>query len=452
MNQHRDHAVVIGASMAGLLAARVLSEHYRSVTVIERDELPDRAANRRGVPQGQHVHALLPAGATALDGFFPGLVADLETAGTPIIDRPDMTYWSILGHRFCESQREIPVTVQASRPLLEGMVRARVLGLPGVSVRQGESVVEPLTDARRSRVTGVRVTDASTGSEEEVRADLVVDASGRAARTPGWLEKMGYGRPDQDEVKVRLTYVSQLMRFPGRRPDVELVFIGPAPSRPLGFGLFHYENDTWLLSVAGIGGAAPGSSRDAMIAAIADFAPASVMEALGRAVPLSDVVRFGYPASQRRHYERMRRFPEGLLVVGDAICSFNPIYGQGMSVAALEAQDLDRVLREGDADLARRFFTRAARTTAVAWELAIGSDLALPQIDHPRSVRVRLVNSWVDKVLAAAESDEDVALQFFRVIALLDPPQRLMSPRMVRHVLRPARPAAAGVSATAVAR
>lgn len=432
----RDHAVVIGASMAGLVAARVLSGHFRHVTVIERDELPQHWANRRGVPQGRHLHGLLPSGLDALEALLPGLTADLLDAGAqPAADAADMR-WRILGHDLCSDPRPIPLSLQMTRPLLEGKVRARVLALPNVSVREGWAAVEPVTSADGRTVTGLRLACQADGRSEVVVADLVVDATGRAARTPAWLQQLGYERPEQVEVPVRLTYLSVLLRLPEGSDLPAFALTGPVPERSTGFALNHVENDTWVLTVAGMGDADPGSGLDDALRVLAACAGPDVVDAVAAATPLSEPVRFRYPASQRRRYERLRRFPEGLLVMGDALCSFNPIYGQGMTVAALEGQLLDRMLATQATIDARRFFRGAARIVGVAWDLSVGSDLALPQVDYPRPFRVRAVNAWVDRVLAAAETDSEVAFRFLKVIAFLAPPPSLFSPTVVRRTLR----------------
>lgn len=435
----RDHAVVIGASMAGLVAARVLSDHYARVTIIERDELPSTWANRRGVPQGRHVHALLPAGLQALEQLFPGLTDDLLSAGAqPTTDAAEM-HWQVLGHPMCRTPQAVPLTLQMTRPLLEGKVRSRVLGLPNVSVRVGWSAVRPVMSDDGGRVSGLQIDANSGGRTEVVPADLVVDASGRAARSPAWLEQLGYPRPEQEEVPVRLTYASVLLRLPEGAGLPPFALAGPVPERSTGFALNHVENDTWVLTVAGMGDADPGHTLADAVAVLTGCADPAIVSAVSAGTALSEPVRFRYPASQRRRYERLRRFPEGLLVMGDAVCSFNPIYGQGMTVAALEGRALDRLLRQGGPVAARRFFRDVARIVSVAWDLSVGSDLALPQVEHPRSVRVRLVNRWVGRVLAAAETDPVVTIAFLRVVAFLDPPQALFAPAVLRRALRAGR-------------
>ena len=292
---------------------------------------------------------------------------------------------------------------------------------------------------RRRRLPGDRVSGALVrarpdGSERVLGADLVVDAMGRGARTPAFLEGLGYGRPVEDHVGVRLVYSSQLLRLPPGMLNEMAVLIGPVPGRPTGMALFGNENNTWMFTVAGMVGREPPGELAEMLAFVEEFAPAHVLAAIRAGEPLAEVARYRMPSSQWRRYDKMRRFPAGLLVFGDAICSFNPIYGQGMTVAALEALALQRCLRRGEDGLARRYFRATAKVVGAAWQLAAGGDLSLPEVEGPRPLSVRIANKYVDRVLAAAESDTVVAEQFSKVGTLIDPPTRLLRPAVIARV------------------
>ena len=436
MTKRGEHAVVLGASMGGLLAARVLADFYETVTVVERDVLPETSANRRGVPQGRHVHLLLGRGSQVLDELFPGFLDELVAAGAPSFDG-DMSklYLSNGGHLFPRSGRakDVPFFLP-SRPLLESHVRRRVRAVANVTVLDGHDVVELTSTPPRDRVTGALVRARPDGSERVLGADLVVDAMGRGARTPAFLEGLGYGRPVEDHLGMRLAYSSQLLRIPPGMLNELMVIIGPVPGRPTGMALFGNENNTWMFSVIGMVGREPPDELAEMLAFVEDFAPAHVLAAIRAGEPLAEVARYRMPSSQWRRYDKMRRFPAGLLVFGDAICSFNPVYGQGMTVAALEALALQRCLRRGEDGLARRHFQATAKAVGVAWQMATGADLSLPEVEGPRPLPVRIANNYVDRVLAAAESDIVVAEQFARVIAFLDPPTSLFHPALIARV------------------
>jgi 2-polyprenyl-6-methoxyphenol hydroxylase-like FAD-dependent oxidoreductase len=436
-----ERAVVLGASMGGLLAARVLADFFGTVTVVDRDELPDDPANRRGVPQGRHVHALLPRGARVLDEFFPGLLNELVAAGAPVWDDGDLSkaYLSYSGHRVLPSgviaaDHQEMALYMPSRPLLECHIRRRLERVGNVTIHDGHDVTELRSTADRSRITGVRVVNRAGGAPEELTADLVVDAMGRSAHTPALLENLGYGRPAEDHITMHTTYVSQPMRIPPGTLREMLALVSPAPGRPTGMFLVGYERDTWIFTVFGLAGHEPPRDLPGMLSFAEDCGPAHLLAAVRTGEPLGPVVQHRMPSSQWRRYDKMRRFPDGLLVCGDAICSFNPIYGQGMSVAALDAVALRDCLRRGVTDLPRRYFRATAKAIGVAWRTGATSDLSFPEVQGRRTRSMRVTNRLVERVLAASESDAVVGTQFFRVTGLLDPPTSLLRPSFLYRV------------------
>ncbi|CQD21677.1 2-polyprenyl-6-methoxyphenol hydroxylase-like oxidoreductase [Mycobacterium lentiflavum] len=431
------HAVVLGASMAGLLAARSLSEFYDVVTVVDRDPLPDIGVPRRGVPQGKHLHGLLPRGAQVLEEFFPGILDELVVDGAHYVDGRDLSqlYYDVGGHLMVRTGSATSFTAYlATRPFLEDHVRARLRAIRNVTLLDEHDIVELTSTADQHRVNGAQVVDRRTREDRTLHADLVVDATGRGARTPAWLDSLGYDRPREDEVRMELTYVSQPLSM---TPDAlhELGFVvGPVPGRPRGLGILHSENDTWMFTVFGLAGHGPHPDLMSMCDFVEDFAPPHLLAAIQAAEPIGEPTRHRTPSSRWRRYDKMRRFPQGLLVVGDAICSFNPIYGQGMTVAALEALTLRDCLLSGTRDLAHRFFRAAAVPIRQAWELSASPDLCLPEIVGTPSLLTRLLNAYVDRVLTAAEYDPDAVDQFVRVTALVDPATALLRPGMLWRV------------------
>jgi 2-polyprenyl-6-methoxyphenol hydroxylase-like FAD-dependent oxidoreductase len=436
-----NHAVVLGASMAGLLAARSLSDFFDTVTVVERDALPDTGEARRGVPQGRHLHALLARGAQAIEEMFPGVLDELVLDGAQYFDGQDLSrlYYDVGGHLMARSGSAPSFTAySATRPFLEDHVRARLRGLPGVTLLD-EHYIVGLMSTPDHRVAGVRVFSRRTGEPATLTADLVVDATGRGARTPTWLESLGYGRPREDRVVMQLTYASQLLRMTTDAPHELGFLVGIVPGRPRGVGLFHYENDTWLLTVMGVAGQEPPCDLAGMCEFVEDAAPAHLLAAVRGAEPIGEPVRHRMPCSRWRRYDEMHRFPEGLLVIGDAICSFNPAYGQGMTVAAVEALVLRDCLSRGTEDLAWRFFHAAAAPIRQAWQLSTTPDLALPEIHGAPPLTARLFNRYVDRILAAAESDTAALDRFIRVTSLVDPATRLLRPNMIWRAARAGR-------------
>ncbi|MDX6301761.1 MAG: hypothetical protein QOF53_2975 [Nocardioidaceae bacterium] len=432
-----EHAVVLGASMAGLLAARVLTEYYQRVMVVERDRLPAVGETRRGVPQGRHAHLLLPRGADTLDELFPGFLDALVAEGVPRAADPELFHLTLGGHRLAQlDPGDLDPTYQVSRARLEGRVLERVRTLPGVEFREGYDVVG-LT-ATGDRVTGARIQRRDVASGEEVvQADLVVAATGRGGRAPQWLQDLGFDPPAEDDLKVDLMYVTCLLRMP---PDAlgstQVLLNGAVPERPTSVALLLQEDGVWVLSAAGYGHHHhPPTEWPALIDFLRALVQPSVVAALERAERLDGPYAYRYPSQLRRRYDRLRRHPQGLVVTGDAACSFNPLYGQGMTVAALEALALRHSLASGSDDLARRFHKEAAKAADVPWRLATGADLTIPVVPGHRGVPTRLLNRYVRAVQSAAEQDRAVAATFSRVIALTDPPSRLVSPGTVARVL-----------------
>ena len=438
MRQIGDHAVVLGAGMAGLLAARVLAEAYSRVTVIDRDRLLDSAEYRRGIPQGRHAHILVPGGTQILDRLFPDLLGELTACGVPVIQDFAEFRFSPGGHRLrLRGRPDGPFICQASRPFLEAQVRSRVQALTGIEILDRCQLVELGYDIARQRITGVQVQRRDASSEETIGADLVVDATGRGSRLPMWLTAHGYQPPRQERLAINLKYATRHFRVSeGALGDLKVVASGAEPSRPSGFVLFAQENDRWILTAIGYDGHHPPTEPNAFLAFVETVAPPNVSAAIRDAEPLDDIVAYRFPANLRLHYEKLRRFPDGLLAFGDAICSTNPAYALGMSVAALQARALQQSLVHGEADLARRFFRAAAKPVDMAWQLVVGADLALPQVGGSRPLPVRVVNAYINRVQRAAEHDPVVAEQFLRIAALQSPATRLFRPPIALRVLR----------------
>jgi len=433
-----ERAVVLGASMGGLLAARVLADFFETVTVVERDVLPDDPAVRRGVPQGRHVHVLLARGAQTFDELFPGFLDELVADGAPVWDDGELSklHLSFGGHDILRSGKvaKEPKALaihMPSRPFLECHVRRRLGAMSNVTILSGHEVVELAATPDRRRVTGVRVVSPNDGVERELTADVVMDAMGRGAHTPALLESLGYGRPVEDHIVMHTNYVSQLLRIPAGTLKEMLVDIGPAPDRPAGMFLSGYENDTWMFTVFGMVGHQPPRDLAGMLSFAQEYCPAHLIAAMRAAEPIGEVAHHHMPSSQWRRYDKMSRLPDGLLVCGDAICSFNPIYGQGMTVAALEAVALRACLRRGDAALPRRYFRASAKPIGVAWQMVASLDLAFPAVAGRRSRWLRVATRLVDWALTASESDPVVAVRFFRVNSLIDHPIRLLHPAFV---------------------
>lgn len=428
-------AVVIGASVGGLLVARALTEAYERVTLVDRDVLPERADSRRGVPQGRQLHVLLDRGRQAFEELLPGITAELTANGVPTIDLHEQVHWYNDGHRMRRAPSPL-LGFGVSRPLLEQVVRQRVAALPGVRIVPGCEAEGLTTTADRRRVTGVRLRPRG-GKPHTVEADLVVDAGGRGTRSPVWLAELGYRPAPEERVRIGVTYVTRTYRRePHHLEGLLGALTNAVPGQPWGGIVTVQEQDRFAVALSGLFGEEPPADDEGMAAFADRLAAPQIAELLRTAQPASPPVTMRFPGSVRRRYERLRRFPAGYLVVADALCSFNPVYGQGMTVAALEALLLRRLLRRGPDRLARNFFRGAGRLIDGPWSIAVGTDLRFPEVPGRRSPRVRLVNAYVGRLHVAATRDAALGAAFLRVLNLVDPPARLLSPPVLLRVLR----------------
>jgi 2-polyprenyl-6-methoxyphenol hydroxylase-like FAD-dependent oxidoreductase len=436
-----DVAVVLGGSMAGLLAARVLAETFDTVLVVDRDEVLGVRESRRGAVHTRHAHGLHARGHLVIEDLFPGLTAELTEAGVPTGDLGEMR-WYFNGRRLKPARTGL-VSVTAPRPVLEHHVRNRVAALPNVRFLQRHDVLSLATTPDHGRVTGVRVRRPEPAGEPvTLDCDLVVDATGRGSRTPAWLAEMGYERPSVDRVKVGIAYTTCHYRT---RPEwfdgVQSINPVASPAHPRGAFFGQVGPDLCILSLTGILGDHPPTDPQGFLEFARTLPVPDVYQAIRDAEPLDTPVSFGFPASTRRRYERLRRFPDGLLVIGDAVCSFNPVYGQGMSVAAIEALALREHLRSGRAR-PLQFLTEIARVIDVPWEISAGGDLDFPEVEGERTLKVRMGNAYIARTQYAATRDATVTDQYMRVAGLMDPPTALMRPAIMARVLRhaPLRP------------
>ena len=428
----RQRAIVIGGSMGGLLAARVLADHFKEVLLFDRDILPASPEYRRGVPQGQHAHALLSSGRQVLDGLFPGFRDELVRQGAINAEYLKVRWFDNgVYHTRFEGLQGLLV----SRPRLEMHTRQRLMALKNLQLQATHDVDSLIFEGER--VTGVRVHGGRNGGDATVTGDLVVDATGRGSQSPIWLDRAGFPRPKEEAVRVGLGYTTRIYR---RQPDHlngDLAVICPsAPPQRRGGVALAMEGDRWMVTLFGMLGDHPPTDPEGFIAFAKTLPAPDIHSVVTGAEALSDPVPFKFPQSTRRHYESLERFPEGYLVFGDAVCSFNPIYGQGMSSAALQAAELQKCLLAGDAELAKRFFKAVTTVVDAPWTMAVGGDLRYDEVQGQRSGMVKFVNWYIGKLHIAAAGDPKVALAFHRVANLLDPPPSLMLPSIALRILQ----------------
>jgi 2-polyprenyl-6-methoxyphenol hydroxylase-like FAD-dependent oxidoreductase len=430
-----ESAVVVGGSMAGLLAGRVLADAYDEVTVLERDPLPDESVARRGVAQAGHVHVMLEAGRVTLEDLLPGFAEDVLAAGGISIDAGrDLSYYQ-KGGVLADTPKRLPMLC-ASRPLFEKVVRRRVREHDGVDLRGECSVTGYVANDGATRVEGVEFRPPD-GDTETLPADIVVDATGRTSRTPDWLERHHYAPPAVEDVKVDLAYSTTVLERPPE--DRRGFLVTPSPPRACGGTAVPVEGDRWVVTLFGMHGEHPPTDDEGFREFAADLPTpliGDLLEQYDRAI--DEIRHYPFPSSRRRRYEDLHRFPSGLLVTGDAVASFNPIYGQGMSVAALDALALHHALADGEgADLPHRFFDLVAEVVDIVWRMTVGADFEFEATTGPKPFGTDLFNSYIDRLVRSAHSDGYVSEEFARVLRLEREPEALLSPDVLWRVLAP---------------
>ncbi len=427
------HAVVIGGSMAGLLAARVLSDHFARVTVIERDRFPEEPVPRRGVPQAHQLHVLLRRGRVILERLFPGLGGELVSAGCPVVDMANDLAWLTPAGWGTRFPSELAL-ISFSRDLLDFGVRRR-LSASGVCFLEERDVLGLLPGA--GGVAGVRV--RSRAGEEEVGADLVVDATGRGSLAPRWLAEIGYPRPEETTVDAHLGYASRLYaRPPNFRAGWKGVYVQVAPPDfTRGGVLFPIEGDRWMATLVGGDRDYPPTDERGFMDFARSLRAPTIHETLQGAEPLTPVRRYRATENRRRHYERLSRMPENFLVTGDAACAFNPVYGQGMTTAALGAEALEACLRGDLAGLSKRFQKKLAKVNAAPWMLATGEDYRYRGTEGGTlDLMTRFMHRYMDRVMELSTGDAAVRLRLLKAFNLIEPPTTLFHPYLAAKVLR----------------
>lgn len=461
---NRDQAVVLGGSVAGLLTASVLADSYRSVVVVERDVLPSQPDHRRGVPHGRHAHGLLPSGLRLVEELLPGFTAEAVARGALLGDILGNCRWYLHGALLRQAVTGL-TALSASRPLIETGIRDAVRRRSNVTFLDGHDVAGITTTPDRRRVVGARVTSrhaknsapadrngengtvadrhgeggamadrngeagaGAGGGERLLPADLVVDCTGRASRAPRWLAELGYAPPGEDVVGIDLSYATRVFAMPaGPFGDDLFVAVTRYPGQRRSGIAHRLEGGRALVTLAGVLGERPPADLEAFTEYAHTLAVPDLYEIIRAGTPAGDGATFRCPTYVRRRFEGLD-FPSGFLVLGDAACAFNPVYGQGMAVAAAAAVALRDHLREPGGPDPLQFFAAQSRLLDAPWALAAGADLALPGVTGPPLPPSPLTGDYLAALQHAAAQDAELAAAFIRVTALVDPPSALMSP------------------------
>lgn len=437
--QRFGRAIVIGGSIDGLVCARVLADHFDHVTVIERDVRPEAAEPRRTTPQARHCHLILEAAARGLEGMFPGFLEEMKRAGAVCFDpgaHACLFHYGAWKPRFTTDMASIGCT----RPLVEHHVRRRVEALTNVEVRYERTAEELLTTTGRTRVTGVRLSGGA--GDEALFADLVVDAGGRGTRAPRWLESLGYGRPEEEAVAVDLAYTTRLYELPpGRAMDWHAMAVySPFPSRRGAFA-FEVEHHRLQLSLTGYLGDHAPTDEDGFLAFLRSLPVSEPYELVKDAKPLTDPVTHKIPSSRWFHYETMVRFPERLLILGDAVCSLNPLYGQGVTVGVRAAEALAAELAaeaRGSRDLdelTRTFPRKLSAIVFQAWTVSTLMDLRFPEVQGKRPPGLGALQWAFANLVDVTNTNPRACRIFYELLHMRRGPEALAHPDLLLPLL-----------------
>jgi 2-polyprenyl-6-methoxyphenol hydroxylase-like FAD-dependent oxidoreductase len=431
-------AIVVGASMAGMVTARVLAEHFSRVVLIERDALEQGAAVRKGLPAAKHVHALLPSGLEILTRRFPGLLAALQQHRVVKADIGLLNCWYAYGG----VKKQVAVGVDAvtmSRPLLDSAILEELRKVDRVQLMAGHRVTEYVLSEDRRRVVGVEVESRERAERSTLPAELVVDCTGRGSRVPNLLSQWGYPAPRQSKIAVGITYKSRRYRSSPTSSVPRRIYIHSpaAPHGKVGYMLMPIEGDDWMLTLAGWHGLDPLPDEARLCEQLARLPLPELQAVVSSAEPVTELAEYKFSHSLRRLYEELGSFPRGLLVLGDAVASVNPVYGQGMSLSCLQADALDGVLADGKSggDLAARFYARIAPTIQACWMGATVEDFRYRETVGDKPAHTRLINAYLTVVHKASQSDPVVYGEFLRVAGLLKPAEALFSANVVMRSL-----------------
>lgn len=433
-------AVVIGAGISGLAAAGALADYFEEVVAIERDHFPVGATPRAGAPQGTQAHALLGGAMNHLEELFPGFRRDLVQAGAVPVNPGSEVLLEFPGTDPFPLRKWDWLVYSMTRPLIELTMRQRVEQKCNVSLRGGCHALEIVGSPNGEQVTGVRCHTAT--ATETFSADLVVDASRHGGMTLSFLKSAGHPLPQETTIGVDIRYATALYALsPGALGGFKAIVSFPSAPESVHYGyLIPVQNNCWQLLLVGRGDDAPPADGDEFLAYAQKLRTPTVRNAMKGAKRLSQVARYGFPESRWRHFARLESFPRGLLPIGDAICCFNPVHGQGITVAVQEANALHRLLGlhgtqpDRFATLRCAYLAQAEAIIETPWVISAIPDFIYPQTrgERPPDLEERL--KFQGALTRMSAHDADVYQLVTEVQHLRKPLSELNEPALVRRV------------------
>lgn len=435
---NNESAIIIGGSIAGLITARVLINYFDRVTIIEKDCLPTKPQFRYGVPQSNQPHMLLSKGQEILEDFFPGLTEELFSKNAAKVNMTWDFPFLLTTKEWSPRFKSTINSIGCSRNLLESTIRDRVKKLKAVHILENNFAIDLLGNEDKTVILGVVIKNKNKKTIN-IKGDLIVDASGRNSQAQRWLENLGYIKPKIITIDCNISYASRIYRSPQTfERDWKGVFVKTkAPDRKKGGAIFPIENEQWIVVLTGRQNNFP-SIKEAEYLKFAQNLPTQLIyKSIIKAKPLSRIFPYRGLKNVFKQYNLMSRFPENFIILGDAFCTFNPVNGQGMTVAALEAKILDQLLcnhREKSSGFSLLFQKKLASIITPSWVMAINQDLAW-DLDYSSTLLESLKRKYFTYLEQAACQDPEIWLNFLQVLNLSLSPEALFSPKIFSKVL-----------------
>ncbi len=422
----RKRAVVLGASIGGMLASRVLSKHFDEVVLVERDLLPDGPVFRKGVSQAHHAHLIYTKGFGIIEDYFPETRRLLEEANTTFTDFGRVRW---MQYRKWKATGDLDApTAIFLRYYLDWAILKQLREVPNLTIMDGAKALGLVI--ADNVVTGARI--EREGQEEVIEADLVIDATGKNSDAQKWLKEYGYGDVKVDVLDVGVKYTSRIYEYP---EGVEIPNIIISPDLPHGkrYVLLLNVNTGLLVTLTGIMHDHPGATDDTFLDFAKNMDDPCVYEFMRRLKPKTPIASYGYPRTRRMRYDKFK-LPAGFLPFSDSYTSFNPIYGQGMTIAAIEALELDRYLSKSKKFNAKKFYKRVEPYVSFAWGLSYTDMLRLPEAKGKRTLGTKFMN-WYIKRVQLASTNPKVYRKFLQAMMMTKPPSILFNPVFMLRVL-----------------
>jgi 2-polyprenyl-6-methoxyphenol hydroxylase-like FAD-dependent oxidoreductase len=433
-----NKAIVIGGSMAGKFAAKALSTSFKEVIILEVGDKWDGKASRKRVPQSDHPHVLLKGGEKAIEELFPTITNELIKAGSIINNFTRDLKWHQFGLWKQPFIGEVHM-IQQSRPLLEWHIQKRIDQISNITITYKTLVNGLLVDGKLNKVCGVKVKYLETGMQEEVHADIVIDASGFGSKSMEWLREYEI-EVQEEKVRIDLFYATKMFQLKENQElDCCNMLMSPSfPENPYGVLIQTIEDNRYFVTFSGYANEKAPQTDDEFYDFAENLSISNVTDFLNKAEGITDIKTYKIPYQVRRRFDLVNNVPEGLLVVGDAQCRFDPVFGQGVSVAAMEAHQLQLLLqsrKQLDKTFTQQFYKKTADIIEIPWDMTTTEISRHPQLKRELTTKQKFQLWYTKQIYRLSASDSDVYIRLVRVMNLIRSPFHLFHPKVLLAVL-----------------